>query len=255
MKESMNIIIKPEYLGLFVCMTLGIMVIIWMLKNIYPGIAKKRLEYKYKKNPDKYSPDEDRKAYEEYLDKIDKKVDAIYEMLISNICILTAMMIHYWFNNFLKGHDFLLSCILLGMIVLASYANSLISKHCFKIKHDPKETPRVRLLSSIGMSLIFIYMKFQSSTVIYDGLIQTYFLLVAGRFVYFDMSKEGVRKELIEMMYNIDILIWVLLYTYISWKATLNLGIYLGQDNLQKLFWLSVSFLLVAKVAKGILEE
>lgn len=169
-------------------------------------------QYKVNKLDGKYDIDEMAKkiAFKPY-----EVAQAVFEVLISNTCIIVMMCIYYWITEKLYFMSKFFNILLLILIVVAVIANNIIDNKLEQDMLTKSDKATIRLISSLSIAIIFAYIKFKFGTSQYDELIMCYVGLALGRFIYFDTTWEQLKISFQSFMKYMIPLVIAMTFTYI----------------------------------------
>lgn len=196
-------ILVSVFILLFVL--LGVFIIIRLIEN-----------YKNNKNASDDSLDDIKNKAKNFVDKPYQISQVIFEIIISNTCIVTMMYIYYWIMDKIPFIDDFLNLLLLFLIIIAVAVNNIIDKKLRQDMLEKIDKANIRLVSSMSIMLIFIFIRIKFNIVEYDKLILCYMGVVLGRFIYFDLTITQI-KESIESFFKYVIPMFIsLLLTFVT---------------------------------------
>lgn len=140
---------------------------------------------------------------------------AVFEVLISNTCIVVMMWVYYWITEKLYFMSKFFNILLLILIVVAVIANNIIDNKMEQDMLTKSDKATIRLISSLSIANIFVYIKFKFETSQYDELIMCYIGLILGRFIYLDTTWEQVKISFQSFIKYIIPLVIAMAFTYI----------------------------------------
>lgn len=162
--------------------------------------VKKRIRVSEGIRPEKELERHSRKQY--------RVVESFYEMVFSSTSVLLFLSLYYLIDEYIPQaaeywHRYQ-NAILLLFIVLSVFLTSWFDVVLVKLTHiHSEQKAAVRLVSSLYIVLILLYIRFIYNDTNYDDLILYFVTLAVGRFLYFDFTVksflhtiQGVAKNL-----------------------------------------------------------
>lgn len=157
------------------------------------------------------------------IDEMAKKIalkpyevsQAVFEVLVANTCIIVMMCIYYWITEKIHFMSKFFNILMLILIVVAVIANNLIDNKLEQDMLGKSDKATIRLISSLSITIIFAYIKFEFGTSQYDELIMCYVGLALGRFIYFDTTWEQLKTSFQSFFKYIIPLVIAMVFTYI----------------------------------------
>ncbi len=191
----------------------------------------------------------------EYVNRPYEICQMVFEILISNTCVIVMMYVYDRIANNIFFLEKYLGIVMLVLIILAILINNFLDGKLVQDMLKEEEKGSIRLLSSCSIILIFFFFKFYFNTAEYDGFLLCYIGLVLGRFIYFDSSLEGIKECFRGLKpYVLPLIIGILLT-----GAILGVGIYLGIITTESVFFsLTISHVFILyfiHITKKILYE
>ena len=147
-------------------------------------------------------------------------IESFYELVFSSTSILFFLAAYYLIDRFLKDPTYRVpwdkysDVILMAFIFMSIFLNLFFDKVLVRLKwitSDDKAS--IRLVSTIYMVLIFLYIRFIYDDLNYNELIVYFLGLVIGRFVYFDFTWIDFSKTMKGIWHNMPLLLLMLIYS------------------------------------------
>lgn len=147
-------------------------------------------------------------------------IESFFELVFSSTAVLLFLSLYYIMNTWVpywsgigqiwtKYEDqILLLFILLSVIATSWFDLVLVRLH---IRSSQKAS--IRLLSSIYIILILLYIKFIYNDSNYDSLIMYFFTLFAGRYLYFDFTWHDFSSTISGLVKNSPLLLLMIAYS------------------------------------------
>lgn len=127
----------------------------------------------------------------EYVNRPYEISQMVFEIIISNTCIIVIMYVYYRLAKNLLFLEKYLGIIMLVLIIIAILLNDFLDE---KLKQDmikEEDKGNIRLISSCSIIMLFSFLKIYFKTAEYDEFLLCYIGLVLGRFIYFDSTLKG----------------------------------------------------------------
>ncbi len=147
-------------------------------------------------------------------------IESFYELVFSSTSILFFLAAYYLIDRFLTDRTYRVTwdrysdIILMLFIFMSIFLNAFFDSVLVRLKWiDAADKASIRLVSTIYMVLIFLYIRFIYNDLNYNELIVYFLGLVIGRFVYFDFTWPDFVKTMKGVARNIPMLILMLLYS------------------------------------------
>lgn len=179
-------------------------------------------------------------------------MQAFFEVLISNACIIVTIYIFYWATSvsvFLESYS---NYLLLILIVLSVIANNIIDKKIGQEMLSIEDKASIRLMSSLSIVLIFGFIKIKFSSSDYDELILCYVGLVLGRFVYFDSTWNQFKVSILSFFRHVIPFSVAMFFTYIVSYFGFHYGIITQTNILASLVWIHICIVFSVHLAQRI---
>ena len=158
------------------------------------------------------------------LDPVDTRpyefIESFYEMAFASTSILLLLSLYYIIGDRINLHTVskvwnqykdwvLIGFLLVSMIVDRIFDRVLVPLHYI----SAQKRGSVRLMASIYVMLILLYIRFIYEDYNYENLILYFVMLVIGRLVYFDVTWEGFRNDCIGLFRNLPVLLLMSAYS------------------------------------------
>ena len=158
------------------------------------------------------------------LDPVDLRpyefIESFYEMAFASTSILLLLSLYYIIGDRINLHTVnalwdeykdwvLIGFLLLSMIVDRIFDHILVPLHYI----SAAKRGSVRLMASIYVMLILLYIRFIYEDYNYEQLILYFVMLVIGRLVYFDVTWDGFRSDFTGILRNLPVLLLMCAYS------------------------------------------
>lgn len=158
------------------------------------------------------------------LDPVDTRpyefIESFYEMAFASTSILLLLSLYYIIGDRINLHTVskvwnqykdwvLIGFLLVSMIVDRIFDRVLVPLHYI----SAQKRGSVRLMASIYVMLILLYIRFIYEDYNYENLILYFVMLVIGRLVYFDVTWEGFRNDCLGLFRNLPVLLLMSAYS------------------------------------------
>lgn len=158
------------------------------------------------------------------LDPVDTRpyefIESFYEMAFASTSILLLLSLYYIIGDRISLHTVskvwnqykdwvLIGFLLVSMLVDRIFDRVLVPLHCI----SAQKRGSVRLMASIYVMLILMYIRFIYEDYNYENLILYFVMLVIGRLVYFDVTWEGFRNDCLGLFRNLPVLLLMSAYS------------------------------------------
>lgn len=157
-------------------------------------------------------------------------IESFYELVFSSTSILFFLGAYYLIDRYLdifeyrKLWDQYRDVLLMAFIFMSVFLNVLLDHlfvHIKTIHSDQKAS--IRLVSTIYMILIFVYIRFIYDDLNYNELIVYFLGLVMGRFLFFDFTWKDFKKTVANVIVNLPLLLLMIIYSglmcYVGFKS------------------------------------
>lgn len=188
--------------------------------------------YKSRKINERTTIEESDKIAKVYVNRPYEITQIVFEIIISNTCIIIVMYIYYCIDKYLIFLKSYLGIIMITLIIFAILLNNLLDGVIKQDMIKKENKANIRLISSCSVVMLFLFIKIYFKTKDYDEFLLYYVPLVLGRFIFFDSTISELKKSLSDLkFYVISLIIAVALTGIISW-----IGIYLQVITADNLF-------------------
>ena len=158
------------------------------------------------------------------LDPVDTRpyefIESFYEMAFASTSILLLLSLYYIIGDRINLHTVskvwnqykdwvLIGFLLVSMLVDRIFDRVLVPLHYI----SAQKRGSVRLMASIYVMLILMYIRFIYEDYNYENLILYFVMLVIGRLVYFDVTWEGFRNDCLGLFRNLPVLLLMSAYS------------------------------------------
>ena len=158
------------------------------------------------------------------LDPVDTRpyefIESFYEMAFASTSILLLLSLYYIIGDRINLHTVskvwnqykdwvLIGFLLVSMIVDRIFDRVLVPLHYI----SAQKRGSVRLMASIYVMLILMYIRFIYEDYNYENLILYFVMLVIGRLVYFDVTWDGFRNDCLGLFRNLPVLLLMSAYS------------------------------------------
>lgn len=158
------------------------------------------------------------------LDPVDTRpyefIESFYEMAFASTSILLLLSLYYIIGDRINLHTVnkvwnqykdwvLIGFLLVSMLVDRIFDRVLVPLHYI----SAQKRGSVRLMASIYVMLILLYIRFIYEDYNYENLILYFVMLVIGRLVYFDVTWEGFRNDCLGLFRNLPVLLLMSVYS------------------------------------------
>lgn len=209
---------------------LSVFVLLAIVATIF--IIVRIILYNSRKANENTTMEEIKAIAKEYENRPYEISQTVFEIIISNTCIILMMYVYYWLEKNLLFLGKYLGIIMIVLIILAIFLNDFLDK---KLKQDminEEDKGNIRLISSCSVIMLFLFLKIYFKTMEYDEFLLCYIVLVLGKFIFFDSTINEFKKSLGDLKeYVIPLIIAFILTGIISW-----IGLYLKVITTDNLF-------------------
>ena len=158
------------------------------------------------------------------LDPVDMRpyefIESFYEMAFASTSILLLLSLYYIIGDRINLHTVskvwnqykdwvLIGFLLVSMLVDRIFDRVLVPLHYI----SAQKRGSVRLMASIYVMLILMYIRFIYEDYNYENLILYFVMLVIGRLVYFDVTWDGFRNDCLGLFRNLPVLLLMSAYS------------------------------------------
>lgn len=164
------------------------------------------------------------RARRSLLDPVDTRpyefIESFYEMAFASTSILLLLSLYYIIGDRINLHTVskvwnqykdwvLIGFLLVSMLVDRIFDRVLVPLHYI----SAQKRGSVRLMASIYVMLILMYIRFIYEDYNYENLILYFVMLVIGRLVYFDVTWDGFRNDCLGLFRNLPVLLLMSAYS------------------------------------------
>lgn len=151
-------------------------------------------------------------------------MESFFEMAFASTSVLLLLALYYIINDRISGPVAALwrsykDWMLIGFLLLSMLVNRIFDRLLVRLRHlDSQQRGSMRLMSSIYVVLILMYIRFIYDDLNYENLIIYFVTLIIGRFVYFDVTWEGFRGDISGIARNFPFLVLMVAYSgFVIW--------------------------------------
>ena len=163
-------------------------------------------------------------------------IESFYEMAFASTAVLLLLSLYYIINdrvNLRTVHRFwdnYKDWILVAFLMVSMLLNRIFDRVLVRLRRiDAKQRASIRLMSSIYVILILVYIRFIYQSMNYGSIIIYFVMMVLGRLFYFDVTWEGFRSDVSGLWKNMPILflmiaysaftVWYGFHSHFLWKS------------------------------------
>lgn len=179
-------------------------------------------------------------------------IQAFFEVLISNACIILTIYIYYLVTSVLAFLEPYSNYLLLLLIVISVIINNKIDEKIGQDMLTAEDKANIRLMSSLSIVLIFACIKIIFDSSDFDELILCYIGLVLGRFVYFDSTWAQFKASIFSLVRHIVPFVVAMFFTYIVSFFGFSYGIITPTNILASLVWIHICIVFSVHVAQRV---
>ena len=147
-------------------------------------------------------------------------IESFYEMAFASTAVLLLLSLYYIINdriNLREVHmlwDTYKDWILVAFLIVSMIMNRIFDRLLVRLRYiDAKQRAGIRLLSSIYVILILVYICFIYQSPNYGSIIIYFVMMVIGRLFYFDVTWENFTGDIISIWKNLPILFMMIAYS------------------------------------------
>ena len=151
-------------------------------------------------------------------------MESFFEMAFASTSVLLLLALYYIINDRISGPVASLwrsykDWMLIGFLLLSMIVNRIFDRVLVHLRNlDSKQRGSMRLISSLYVVLILMYIRFIYDDLNYENLIIYFVTLIIGRFVYFDVTWEGFRGDISGIARNFPFLMLMVAYSgFVIW--------------------------------------
>lgn len=158
------------------------------------------------------------------LDPVDTRpyefIESFYEMAFASTSILLLLSLYYIIGDRLNLHTVskvwnqYKDWVLIGFLLVSMLVDRIFDRVLVPLRYiSAQKRGSVRLMASIYVMLILMYIRFIYEDYNYENLILYFVMLVIGRLVYFDVTWEGFRNDCLGLFRNLPVLLLMSVYS------------------------------------------
>ncbi len=158
------------------------------------------------------------------LDPVDTRpyefIESFYEMAFASTSILLLLSLYYIIGDRINLHTVskvwnqYKDWVLIGFLLVSMLVDRIFDRVLVPLCYiSAQKRGSVRLMASIYVMLILMYIRFIYEDYNYENLILYFVMLVIGRLVYFDVTWEGFRNDCLGLFRNLPVLLLMSAYS------------------------------------------
>ena len=158
------------------------------------------------------------------LDPVDTRpyefIESFYEMAFASTSILLLLSLYYIIGDRINLHTVskvwnqYKDWVLIGFLLISMLVDRIFDRVLVPLRYiSAQKRGSVRLMASIYVMLILLYIRFIYEDYNYENLILYFVMLVIGRLVYFDVTWEGFRNDCLGLFRNLPVLLLMSAYS------------------------------------------
>lgn len=158
------------------------------------------------------------------LDPVDTRpyefIESFYEMAFASTSILLLLSLYYIIGDRINLHTVskvwnqYKDWVLIGFLLISMLVDRIFDRVLVPLRYiSAQKRGSVRLMASIYVMLILMYIRFIYEDYNYENLILYFVMLVIGRLVYFDVTWEGFRNDCLGLLRNLPVLLLMSAYS------------------------------------------
>lgn len=158
------------------------------------------------------------------LDPVDTRpyefIESFYEMAFASTSILLLLSLYYIIGDRINLHTVskvwnqYKDWVLIGFLLVSMLVDRIFDRVLVPLRYiSAQKRGSVRLMASIYVMLILMYIRFIYEDYNYENLILYFVMLVIGRLVYFDVTWEGFRNDCLGLFRNLPVLLLMSVYS------------------------------------------
>ena len=147
-------------------------------------------------------------------------IESFYEMAFASTSILLLLSLYYIIGDRLNLHTVskvwnqYKDWVLIGFLLVSMLVDRIFDRVLVPLRYiSAQKRGSVRLMASIYVMLILLYIRFIYEDYNYENLILYFVMLVIGRLVYFDVTWEGFRNDCLGLFRNLPVLLLMSAYS------------------------------------------
>lgn len=160
------------------------------------------------------------------LDPVDTRpyefIESFYEMAFASTSILLLLSLYYIIGDRINLHTVdkvwnqYKDWVLIVFLLVSMLVDRIFDRVLVPLRYiSAQKRGSVRLMASIYVMLILMYIRFIYEDYNYEHLILYFVMLVIGRLVYFDVTWEGFRNDCRGLLLNLPVLLLMCAYSAI----------------------------------------
>ncbi len=158
------------------------------------------------------------------LDPVDTRpyefIESFYEMAFASTSILLLLSLYYIIGDRINLHTVskvwnqYKDWVLIGFLLVSMLVDRIFDRVLVPLRYiSAQKRGSVRLMASIYVMLILMYIRFIYEDYNYENLILYFVMLVIGRLVYFDVTWDGFRNDCLGLFRNLPVLFLMSAYS------------------------------------------
>lgn len=158
------------------------------------------------------------------LDPVDTRpyefIESFYEMAFASTSILLLLSLYYIIGDRINLHTVskvwnqYKDWVLIGFLLVSMLVDRIFDRVLVPLRYiSAQKRGSVRLMASIYVMLILMYIRFIYEDYNYENLILYFVMLVIGRLIYFDVTWEGFRNDCLGLFRNLPVLLLMSAYS------------------------------------------
>ena len=158
------------------------------------------------------------------LDPVDTRphefIESFYEMAFASTSILLLLSLYYIIGDRINLHSVskvwnqYKDWVLIGFLLVSMLVDRIFDRVLVPLRYiSAQKRGSVRLMASIYVMLILMYIRFIYEDYNYENLILYFVMLVIGRLVYFDVTWDGFRNDCLGLFRNLPVLLLMSAYS------------------------------------------
>ena len=158
------------------------------------------------------------------LDPVDTRpyefIESFYEMAFASTSILLLLSLYYIIGDRINLHTVskvwnqYKDWVLIGFLLVSMLVDRIFDRVLVPLRYiSAQKRGSVRLMASIYVMLILMYIRFIYEDYNYENLILYFVMLVIGRLVYFDVTWDGFRNDCLGLFRNLPVLLLMIAYS------------------------------------------
>ena len=158
------------------------------------------------------------------LDPVDTRpyefIESFYEMAFASTSILLLLSLYYIIGDRINLHTVskvwnqYKDWVLIGFLLVSMLVDRIFDRVLVPLRYiSAQKRGSVRLMASIYVMLILMYIRFIYEDYHSENLILYFVMLVIGRLVYFDVTWEGFRNDCLGLFRNLPVLLLMSAYS------------------------------------------